>query len=184
MNTWQTIKKTMTVGLVLLAGWALALPAWAEMDPAKKRDIQTLMEVSGTIESLKQFRPLMLQSYSNILKTAYKDRNIPQEFWDEFLNTIITDADLDSLVEEILPIYDQNFTHDEIRELITAFQTPAYRKWVTRLPTMMQASSEAGRRWGRNLAQSGVIQQRLETLKMKYSLGEPSEDAPQGGGMR
>jgi hypothetical protein len=81
-----------------------------------------------------------------------------------------------------MPIYDKNFTHAEIRELINAFETPAYRKWVRQLPTMMQESSEAGRRWGQRIGTSGVIQQRIEQLKNKYNLGEPSmEGTPDGG---
>lgn len=173
MRRRQTVFKAAAMGFILLAGWVLAVPAWAEIDAAKKRDIQTLMEVSGTIEGLKQFRPMMLQSYANILKAAYKNQNIPKEFWDDFLNTLITDDDLGGLIEEILPVYDRTFTHEEIRELIATFQTPAYRKWVQRMPEMMRASSEAGRQWGKRLGESGVIRQRLQALKEKYQLGEP-----------
>jgi len=181
MRRGETIYRWVWMAIVMAAACVLANPAWADIEPAKKEDIRKLMKVSGTIEGLKQFRPMMLNSYSRILKAAYQDKDIPQAFWDDFFDNIITDEDLDGLIEEIMPIYDRNFTHAEIRELIDAFETPAYRKWVERLPKMMQESSEAGRRWGRRIGASGIIQQRIEELKNKYNLGEPGVEGSPGG---
>lgn len=167
--------------IFLMALFGPPSPVWAQMDAAKKEDIRKLMQVSGTVEGLRQFRPMMLNSYSQILKAAYQDKDIPDAFWDDFFDNIITDDDLNGLIEEIMPIYDKNFTHQEILELIDAFETPAYRKWVRRLPAMMQESSEAGRRWGQRFGASGVIQQRIEQLKQKYQLGEPGVEGAPGG---
>lgn len=180
MQGQQTVYLRFCMALVMTAVCVFASSARADIEPAKKEDIRKLMKVSGTIEGLKQFRPMMLNSYSQILKAAYQDKDIPEAFWDDFFENIITDEDLDGLIEEIMPIYDKNFTHAEIRELIDAFETPAYRKWVKRLPAMMQESSEAGRRWGRRIGASGIIQQRIEKLQEKYNLGDPGLEGMPG----
>jgi len=159
---------------VILVWLAAPVGAFEEIDPAKKQDIQKMLEVSGTLEGLKQLRPLMMQSYTRIMKAAYRDQTVPDTFWDELSETLITEEDLASLIEEILPVYDNNFTHQEIKELITTFDSPAYRKWVKQLPAMMQESSALGRQWGRRFGESGVVKERIKILLMKYEL----DDAP------
>ena len=162
---------------VTLAAWVvLATPvaAFEPIDPAKKKDIKQMLEVSGTLEGLRQMRPIMMQSYMQIMKAAYKDEAVPAAFCDELGETLITEADLASLIEDILPVYDNNFTHQEIQDLIATFDSPAYSKWVKKLPTMMQESSAIGREWGRRFGQSGVIKERIKILLMKYEM----DDAP------
>ncbi len=108
------------------------------------------------------------------MKAAYKDKAVPEGFWDDFFETLITDDDLSALIEEILPVYDNHFTHQEIKDLIATFDSPAYRKWVQQLPAMMQESAAIGRQWGQRFGESGVVKERIKQLLMKYEM----DDAP------
>jgi hypothetical protein len=72
----------------------------------------------------------------------------------------------------ILPIYDKHFTHQEIRQLITFYESPLGRKISTTLPEIQQESVDAGRAWGEKLGDR-MHQQLQERLHEKgYSLSQ------------
>jgi uncharacterized protein len=55
-------------------------------------------------------------------------------------------------VDLIVPVYDRNLTHDDIKELIRFYETPTGRKFVSVLPKITQESMAVGEKWGRDLA--------------------------------
>jgi hypothetical protein len=72
---------------------------------------------------------------------------VPEKFWTDFMKEVHTDE----LVDLIVPVYDRNLTHDDVKELIRFYETPTGKKFVSVLPKITQESMTVGEKWGRDL---------------------------------
>lgn len=126
---------------------AAFVPAYAQTrtpaDSAKHADIVRLMQVSGSGELGVQVMDNMLPSFMEVFP------QVPDQVWQELRQEI----SVGTLVDLIVPVYEQHFTHDEIKELIAFYESPIGRKLVQRLPLILQESMEIGGRWGEELAE-------------------------------
>ena len=59
----------------------------------------------------------------------------------------------------MVPIYHRNFTHDEIKGLLSFYGTPLGVKILSTMPTMMQEGMAAGQKWAQQL--SPILEERI-----------------------
>jgi hypothetical protein len=121
-------------------------------DSTKVKHIRQLMELTGMAK-------LGSQMMTNIVST-YK-QNYPaatSEFWDAFMK----EADMSQLFEKVIPVYEQNFTDDDIQQLIAFYQSPVGKKMIDKMPVIMQQSMQIGSEWGKQLSDKVI-----EKLKQK-----------------
>ena len=80
---------------------------------------------------------------------------IPAAFWDRFLSEVRNRrGEFEDMVTDV---YERHFSADELRQLISFYQTPVGQRLVAELPAVTQESMQAGREWGRRLgAQIGA----------------------------
>ena len=112
-------------------------------DTQKQKDIRKLLKITGSGELGTQ---VMAQMIGNMKKAMPQ---VPEKFWADFMKEVHTDE----LVDLIVPVYDRNLTHDDIKELIKFYESPTGKKFVSVLPKITQESMAVGEKWGRELAQ-------------------------------
>jgi uncharacterized protein len=122
------------------SGWASA------QETAKQKDIRHLLQITGSGELGAQVMTQMMGS----MKKSFP--NVPEKFWSDFMKEVHTDE----LVDLIVPVYDRNLTHDDVKQLIHFYETPTGKKFVSVLPKITQESMVVGEKWGRDLAQKVV----------------------------
>jgi hypothetical protein len=145
----------------ILAVLALALlcagPAMAQAPAgeaaAKRQDIRKLLELTGAAKIGQQIAAQMIPMFKQ------GNPQVPQKFWDE----VQKEFNPESMLELVIPIYDKNLTHEDIRGLIAFYQSPLGRKMAAVTPQITQESMQAGQQWGMQIAQR--IQKRLEEQK-------------------
>ncbi len=71
---------------------------------------------------------------------------VSPEFWDRFLARVRRDTA--AMLTELVPIYEQAFTAEQVRELLAFYRTPAGRRLIEVQPEVARASVLAGQRWG------------------------------------
>jgi hypothetical protein len=71
---------------------------------------------------------------------------VSPEFWDRFLARVRQDTA--AMLTELVPIYQQAFTVEQVRELLAFYRTPAGRRLIEVQPEVARASVLAGQRWG------------------------------------
>ncbi len=125
------------VCLVLLVAVAASEPS------PKDADIRRLMELTTTSQLASQITQQMMESF----KAAFT--KVPDATWSE-LKKELTPEDL---LAKIAAVYDRHFTHDDIKALITFYETPLGRKLLKELPAVTQESLEVGQTWGRTMGQ-------------------------------
>lgn len=122
----------------------------------KVSNIRKLLGLTGSGKLGVQVMENMLASYKSNLP------NVDSTVWIE----IRKDIKAEDLVNLIVPIYDRNFTDEEVRQLIEFYSSPVGKKILQKMPSIVQESMEAGRTWGKALGEKVV-----DRLKQKgYTL--------------
>lgn len=155
--------------LLVLALMAAGGAYGGEADPGaeKKKDIRKLLEVSGIYDQLDLMKNNLLNQYSMGFASAYP--KTPDAFWEEYYN-LITQKDIDQLVEQIIPVYDKHMSHQVVRELIQMFETPFWQEWKNKMPAISREAGMIGSQWGQGLLQSDPFNQQLKALIKKHDL--------------
>jgi uncharacterized protein len=125
------------IGVICVLGGAVR----AE-ETQKQKDIRKLLKITGSGELGTQ---VMGQMIGNMKKAMPQ---VPEKFWADFMREVHTDE----LVDLIVPVYDRNLTHDDVKELIRFYESPTGKKFVSVLPKITQESMVVGEKWGRELA--------------------------------
>lgn len=109
----------------------------------KKEDIRRLLKITGTPE-------LGLRIAERIVKNIKRSHpDVPDKFWAEFEQEMTKEE----FIGIIVPLYDEHFTHEDIKKLIEFYKTDVGQKYVEKLPELSTKSMQAGRRWGQKLGQ-------------------------------
>ena len=107
----------------------------------KLNDIKNLLVMSGSSELGKQMMWQMINSFKGIMP------NVPDNFWREFMN----EADMDELMDKLVPIYDKYLSHDDIKELVKFYESSAGKRYVKALPQISKESMTIGQEWGEEI---------------------------------
>ena len=137
----------MRIALVawLLVAW-LAAPTNAENagpEDAKRAVILRLMELTRAAELGIQMRDSMLGQFKQMFP------QVPAELWDEFGAVF----DANELRDATIPIYERNFTLEELTGLVQFYESPLGRSLMSKMPTVMTESLALGNEIGRRQAE-------------------------------
>ncbi len=119
-----------------------AYPAIA-MSKEKEADIRHLLELILPRDRVNQ----MLSDVIGAMKTAMPQ--VPEKVWQEVAGELHLDADAVSLL--YLPIYNSYYTDDEIKQLITFYESPPGRKALRDAPLIEAEAARQGEAIGREL---------------------------------
>jgi uncharacterized protein len=123
----------------------------ASDDAAKHQDTKRLMEAVGTTQLLQQMIDQTLEQQLRMLRRSRPE--VPPHFWDDFMKEARQEASPQELMDLIVPIYDRHFTHDEILQMISFYETPLGKKISATLPEIQQESLQVGQEWGESLGE-------------------------------
>ena len=96
----------------------------------------------------------VIQTMFNNFKAKYTQ--VDPSFWDEFMKEVKPE----DLVNMIVPVYDRNFTAEEIDQLLAFYNSPIGQKLIGKLPVILQESMQIGQAWGEEISKK--VLQRLQ----------------------
>lgn len=79
--------------------------------------------------------------------------NVDASFWDDFMKEVRPE----DLVNMVVPVYDRNFTAEEIEGMIAFYSSPVGQKVIAKLPVVMQESMQLGQTWGQELGKKVIL---------------------------
>lgn len=97
---------------------------------AKISDIKKLLEMTGASETWTEGMRLLAPQ----LQESAPDE--PEAFWEAFW----TEFSGDSVINLIAPVYTKYLSQEEIRALIKLYDTPAWKRWASVSPQIIQES--------------------------------------------
>ncbi|MBF0570851.1 MAG: DUF2059 domain-containing protein [Candidatus Omnitrophica bacterium] len=101
-------------------------PAKEGFTEDKKALILKFIDVFGT-------RQALTKNFEVMLKQIEKDKPDEAQKLRERVN-------LDEIIERLLPIYDRNFTSEDLKAFIAFYESPAGKKLITTIPELMKES--------------------------------------------
>jgi hypothetical protein len=141
--------------------------AQAEASAEKMADIKKLLEVSGIKDQMGYMKESLLNSVGSMIAGSYP--KVPDAFWDDF-NSLISQKDLDHLIDQVVPVYDKHMSHEAVKQLITMFETPFWDEWKKKMPLISREAGLIGSEWGQKLVQAESFNKRVDALVIKHEL--------------
>jgi len=143
---------------------------------AKRADIRALQKTLG----LERLMGTMLeQLMSSQIENMRKMRpDIPPEFWERFEKEVRVQFKTEDLLELLVPIYERHYSHEDIRAMLTFFNSPAGQHFVQAGPEVQREAMEAGRRWGREVGVQIGMKIVKELRESGIEAGTPPQPAP------
>jgi uncharacterized protein len=121
---------------------SLTIFAQAPTADAKRTDIKKLL---STIEAGK----LGVQAMKQVMaQQAQANPNIPESFWTEFSQEMTAEK----LEEMMVPVYEKNLTHEEVKALLKFYATPEGLSFAKKQGVIQREASEAGQKLGMETA--------------------------------
>ena len=130
----------------------------AKIDPAKEADIRKLLELAGTKALVSQTMDSMSKSIKPLLTNSLPPGDYREKLVDLFFAKFTAKAEVQHLLDLAVPVYDKNFSHQEIRSLIEFYQTPLGQKAIATLPKVTAEMQELGRKWGEDLGKQCMVE--------------------------
>lgn len=146
-------------------GWLLLLaPALQAQQPAAP-DSAKLVLIRGFLKT-SQAAEQILMGIENALDAQKRaSPDVPDVFWTEFVAR--AKASVPDLVEMLVPVYDREYSSDDLQGMIQFYQSPIGQKMLAAQPRITRDAMLAGQRWGgqlgaavlKDLSDRGVLAQ-------------------------
>ena len=139
----------------------------------KRAAIERLMEVTKASDMQAQMGTLIAQqvvqmSGAQTTEAVARSREIAATVVGETLAEA-------NLLDEVIPIYEKYFTHEEILQMIAFYETPIGKKAIEVMPQLMVDSMQAGQRWAMTVMPE--VEQKVLAQMREEGLFE-SEEGP------
>lgn len=153
-------------------------PAGAEkIDPKKEADIRRLLEIAGTKALVIQNMDAMTRSIKPLLTSSLPSGEYREKLVELFFAKFSSKADTQHLLDLAVPIYDKNFSDQEIRGLIEFYQTPLGQKAISTLPKLSAEMQEEGRKWGEALGRDTMMEVLAEHPELAEAIAAAQKNA-------
>lgn len=137
--------------LCLMVG---AVQAAETVPPAKDADIRKLLEVTGALKIGNMMTESVVKQMSESFAQSRPD--FPAALVDSLAMDVsrIFSQGISvkgGLMDQMVPLYHRQFTHEEIKGLLAFYQSPLGKKVAQTLPALTQESMKLGQEWGEAL---------------------------------
>jgi hypothetical protein len=127
--------------------------ASSTIDPAKERDIRSLLELVGARDTIQESATVATEQYRQKFVEASANSDRAQARTNAYLAEFQKHFDADAVTGQLVGIYDKHFTDDEIRGLLEFYGSPLGQKVAAEMPkisreaqlTTRTASNQAAR---------------------------------------
>ena len=171
MHRSLSLARTLRGGLIALS-LAAALPAAAQQAQPSLTQVQLareLIESNGSLRALDAIVPTYLEQTRRMFGQTNPDLlgplgEVTASLQKEF------EGKRSEVVDGIARAYAARFTEAELKELVTFYNSPTGKKFVTTLPAVLQESFERMQAWSTKLSEEMVERVRVEMRKKGHEL--------------
>lgn len=140
-----------------------AAQANGAIDPAKETDIRALMELVGARDAMQDFSVHGADQVRENLLASVPNNERGQKFVNAFIDAYKAKFDADQATSQLVTIYDQHFTQDEIKGLLQFYGSPLGQKFAAEMPKINQEMQASNRAFSTQIAKSV-----LQDLRKQY----------------
>jgi uncharacterized protein len=137
-------------------------PANPSTDPAKEKDIRSLLELVGARDTIQESATAATEQYRQRVMEASANPERAQKFTNAYLAEFQKKLDADAVTGQLVGIYDKHFTDEEIRELLEFYGSPLGQKVAAEMPKIARETQQATRSAGAQAARQAWQDLRAE----------------------
>jgi hypothetical protein len=145
------------------AVWSGANQAAHALDPVKEADIRSLMELVGARDAVQDIATHGADQFRETLLASVPASDRSQQFVNAFIEDYKSKFNADEATTQLLSIYDQHFTHDEIKALLQFYGSPLGQKFAAEMPKISAEMQIANRNFSARIAK-----QALQDVRKQY----------------
>jgi hypothetical protein len=146
-------------------------------DPVKDADVRSLMELIGVKDQVQDSVKNSAEQNRDKLLATVANNDKGRAFVNAFSRDYENKFDVNQVTEQIIGIYNQHFTDDEIKGLLQFYGSPLGQKYASEMPKIAREIQIANREAG-----SKAARESLQEVKNQYP--EIGENAKLGMGQR
>lgn len=140
------------------------------IDPAKEADIRSLMELVGARDLVQDGANATIeQSHEKILATV-PNNDKGQAFVNAFAASYQKKFDVDQVTDQLVGVYDQHFSEEEIRGLLQFYGSPLGQKVAAEMPKISREIQAAARSASNKAAKEALA----EMKQQNPEIGQPA----------
>lgn len=109
----------------------------------KEKDLRKFVELMKCTES---YQNLLLEFIRQIIRDKQKAQRV--------FEAITKDVSFAELIDNTINIYDNIFTHNEIKELISFYKTDTGQKFIANAPHIVKLTLDASIKWARDIVET------------------------------
>ncbi|HXM99121.1 MAG TPA: DUF2059 domain-containing protein [Candidatus Dormibacteraeota bacterium] len=132
-------------------------------DPIKDADVRSLMELIGLKDQVQDSVKISGEQNRDKLLTTVSNDDKGRTFVNAFSRDYENKFDVNQVTEQIVGIYDQHFTDDEIKGLLQFYGSPLGQKYASEMPKISREIQVASRD-----AASKAARESLQQIKNQY----------------
>jgi uncharacterized protein len=136
---------------------------FAQAQQATEATVRELLAATGSANMGKQMMDNLFAQFRKDIKDSKAN---------SFFEGMAAEINTNTLIEMIVPVYQKNYTEQELRAAIDFYKTPNGKKMLEKTPLVMQESMEIGQKWGREIAEK--VMDRMEKEGLKKGRDEPN----------
>ena len=122
------------------------------IDPAKDADIRSLMELVGARDAMQDFAAHGVDQLRENLFASVPANDRGQQFVNAFIDGYKAKFNADEATAQLVTIYDQHFTQDEIKGLLQFYGSPLGQKFAAEMPKINSEMQSANRAFSTRIA--------------------------------
>jgi hypothetical protein len=115
------------------------------IDPAKERDIRSLLELVGAKDAIQESASAATDQYRQKVIESAPNNARAQAITNAYLGAFQKKFDADAVTGQLVGIYDQHFTDEEIKGLLEFFGSPLGQKVAIEMPKINREIQFASR---------------------------------------
>lgn len=155
----RALRNASLLGLLHLGALAAAGAQVPAADDSLKTDLARRILVAS-----KSAEVFLQTLAANLPMQRAAAPDVPAAFWDTLMVRATQQAD--DLILRLAPAFTENYTLEELRGLLTFYESPIGRAMVAKQTAVMLRSAEIGEQWGVELGMA-LAQEFMRTGKMK-----------------
>jgi hypothetical protein len=137
--------------------------AAGSIDPVKEADIRSLMEFVGARDAMQDFAAQGADQLRENLLASVPASDRGQQFVNAFIQDYKAKFNADDATAQLVAIYDQHFTQDEVKGLLQFYGSPLGQKFAAEMPRINGEMQAANRAYGTRIAKDV-----LQDLRKEY----------------
>ena len=137
-----------------------------DFQPASRERVEDLLEIIDADAMSNQILGQLIGQFRQL------SPEVPDEWWDGFIAKAL-ESDINEL---LIPIYERNYSAEEVEGLIEFYQSPVGQSLLAKTPTVTQESIAAGQAWGLELVEELIVDLEADGYEFPVDSSVPAEE--------